>query len=86
MPEIETLTITAPYLPVACALGEGPFYEEDTDVLRFVDIIRKEVHSVSLAAGPASHKVVVLEDSVGSVVTLGIGVHAGSLARLSMGN
>jgi len=67
MPEIETLTVSSPYLSFPCALGEGPFYEEETDVLRFVDIVRKEIHTVSLADGPESHKVTTLEDSVGLV-------------------
>ncbi|KAF8540990.1 putative anterior fat body protein [Trichophaea hybrida] len=48
-----------------CALGEGPYYEEETGELRFVDIIKREIHTVSLEEGPGSHKAVNLEDSVG---------------------
>ncbi|KAI5803799.1 hypothetical protein EDC01DRAFT_611716 [Geopyxis carbonaria] len=56
-----------PYLKLQCSLGEGPFYEEDTGVLRFVDIVKKEIHTVNVQKGPKSHKVVQLDDSVGSV-------------------
>lgn len=48
-------------------MGEGPYYEEATGELRFVDIIKKEIHSVNLAEGPNSHKVTKLEHSVGYV-------------------
>jgi sugar lactone lactonase YvrE len=54
-----------PYLELDCALGEGPFYEEGTGVLRFLDIIKNEMHTVNLQQGVESHKVVQLEDSVG---------------------
>ena len=54
-----------PYLKADCALGEGPYYDEPNDEFRFVDIIKKELHTVSLKDGPQSHKVVALEDSIG---------------------
>lgn len=37
-----------------CKLGEGPFYERETNTLRFVDIIQRRVHTLDLAAGPSS--------------------------------
>ena len=61
----EIFKVDEAYLHLSCALGEGPHYEGDTGELRFVDIIRKELHSVSVDEGPASHKVNLLEDSVG---------------------
>ena len=48
-------------------LGEGPHYESSTGVLRWVDIIRKEIHTVNVEEGPKSHKVVQFEDPIGYV-------------------
>ncbi|OIW33480.1 hypothetical protein CONLIGDRAFT_179785 [Coniochaeta ligniaria NRRL 30616] len=44
----------APWIDLHCALGEGPYYEPATNTLRFVDIIKKQLHTVSLTQGPAS--------------------------------
>jgi len=41
-----------------CSLGEGPFWEEDTNTLRFLDVEKQKVHRVDLNVGPSSHKVV----------------------------
>ncbi|CAK7275451.1 rRNA-processing protein cgr1 [Sporothrix epigloea] len=46
--------VVEPYLDLHCLLGEGPFYEETTHSLRFVDIRKHQLHTVDLAAGPAS--------------------------------
>jgi sugar lactone lactonase YvrE len=43
-----------PYLNIHCSLGEGPYYEKATNSLRFVDIQKKQLHTVSLAQGPES--------------------------------
>lgn len=51
-------------------MGEGPYYEETTGELRFVDIIKKEIHTVSLEQGPNSHKVTKLDYSVGYAAAL----------------
>jgi sugar lactone lactonase YvrE len=40
--------VSAPYLETHCSLGEGPYYEPATNTLRFVDIIKKQLHTVSL--------------------------------------
>ncbi|RPA97393.1 regucalcin like protein [Choiromyces venosus 120613-1] len=66
----EWIYTSGPYLPLKCQLGEGPFYEEGTGELRFVDIIKKEIHSVNLKEGPSSHKVTKLEHSVGENISL----------------
>lgn len=50
-----------PYLNLHCKLGEGPYYEESTDSLRFVDIINRRVHAVSLKEGPDSLKTIQLD-------------------------
>ncbi|KAF3064929.1 Regucalcin [Daldinia childiae] len=44
--------VTEPYLHLRCGLGEGPYYEESTHSLRFVDIKKKRVHTVDLAKIP----------------------------------
>lgn len=49
MAQIERWTITEPWLHPHCLLGEGPFFEPATNSLRFVDIKKKHLHTVSLA-------------------------------------
>ncbi|KAK3937245.1 hypothetical protein QBC46DRAFT_393106 [Diplogelasinospora grovesii] len=56
--------VTEPYLDLHCQLGEGPFYEKATNTLRFVDIIKKQVHTVSLSEGPGSLKTLQLDSPV----------------------
>lgn len=60
-PKFQEWTVREPYLDVHCKLGEGPYYEEATDSLRFVDIINRRVHSVSLQQGPASLQTIQLD-------------------------
>jgi sugar lactone lactonase YvrE len=40
--------IEKPWLESHCGLGEGPFYERETDSLRFVDIKNKRLHYIPL--------------------------------------
>lgn len=54
-----------PYLDLQCGLGEAPFYEQATNSLRFVDIKKKQLHTVSLAQGPSSLKTLQLDMPVG---------------------
>lgn len=58
-------TVTEPYLDLHCALGEGPYYEEATNRLRFVDIIKRHLHTVDLSIGPKSLKTLQLDMPVG---------------------
>jgi sugar lactone lactonase YvrE len=51
---IQTWSTGAPWVNSHCKLGEGPFYEPESNSLRFVDIIQKRLHSVSLDQGPDS--------------------------------
>lgn len=37
-----------------CKLGEGPFYEAESNTLRFVDIIQRRLHTLDLTAGGSS--------------------------------
>ncbi|KAK5989946.1 Putative sugar lactone lactonase YvrE-like protein [Cladobotryum mycophilum] len=48
---IQEWTVDKPWLDLHCALGEGPFYEQATNSIRFVDIKRKQLHSVSVHDG-----------------------------------
>lgn len=57
-------TVGEPYLNLHCKLGEGPYYEEATNSLRFVDIINKRIHTVSLNEGPESVKTIQLDTPV----------------------
>ncbi|KAI8966825.1 regucalcin [Daldinia sp. FL1419] len=51
-PQLQQWHVTEPYLHLRCGLGEGPYYEEPTHSLRFVDIKKKRVHAVDLAKIP----------------------------------
>ena len=53
--------VAEPYLNLHCQLGEGPYYEQTTNTLRFVDIKGKQIHTVSLSEGPDSVKTVQLD-------------------------
>lgn len=58
---IKQWTVHEPYLNLHCKLGEGPYYEESSETLRFVDIINKRLHAVSLKEGPESLKTIQLD-------------------------
>ncbi|KAB5570688.1 hypothetical protein GE09DRAFT_1271768 [Coniochaeta sp. 2T2.1] len=53
-----------PWIDLHCSLGEGPFYEPGANSLRFVDIIKKQLHTVSLAAGPDSLSTQTFDEAV----------------------
>ncbi|KAK4157916.1 hypothetical protein C8A00DRAFT_29144 [Chaetomidium leptoderma] len=53
-----------PYVETHCSLGEGPFYEPATNTLRFVDIIKQQLHTVSLTEGPSSLKTLQFTEAV----------------------
>lgn len=65
MSNFQRWTVTEPWLDIKCGLGEGPFYEAATNTLRFVDIINKRLHTVSLTQGPSSLKTLQLDMPVG---------------------
>lgn len=56
--------VTEAYLNLHCKLGEGPYFEEATNTLRWVDIISQRVHTVSLAEGLGSVKTIQLDTPV----------------------
>jgi len=68
--ELETWTVTEPFLHINCNLGEGPHHEPATNTLRFVDIIEKALHTVSLSEGASSLKTLTLPFSIGSTADI----------------
>ncbi|KJZ72956.1 hypothetical protein HIM_07719 [Hirsutella minnesotensis 3608] len=57
----ESWVVQSPWLDMQCGLGEWPFYEKATNSIRFVDIIKKQLHSVSLTEGVESLQTVQLD-------------------------
>ncbi|KAK8173870.1 hypothetical protein IWX90DRAFT_156539 [Phyllosticta citrichinensis] len=67
MTDIQVYTIDEPYVKLDCGLGEAPYWEQSTNTLRFVDIIKQRVHVVQLDQGPSSHKILAeLDVSIGT--------------------
>ncbi|KAK4140344.1 uncharacterized protein C8A04DRAFT_32160 [Dichotomopilus funicola] len=67
MAEIQSLrqwSVSEPYLETHCSLGEGPYYEPGTNTLRFVDIIKQRLHTVSLTEGPSSLKTLQFSEAI----------------------
>jgi len=56
--KIHLLTISQPWLKTHCSLGEGPFWEEDTNTVRFLDVEKQKLFRVDVAKGPSSLKTV----------------------------
>ncbi|KAH7155970.1 regucalcin [Dactylonectria macrodidyma] len=62
--ELQHWAVAEPYLNLHCQLGEGPYYERNTHSIRFVDIEKKQLHTVSLAKGPSSVSSVTLDETI----------------------
>jgi sugar lactone lactonase YvrE len=54
-------TVDKPWLQTQCALGEGPFFEKQTNSLRFVDVLRKQILNVCLSDGSPVQPPIVLD-------------------------
>jgi sugar lactone lactonase YvrE len=65
MTGIKQWIVEEPWLDLHCELGEGPYYEPATNTLRFVDIKKKQLHTVNPAQGPKSLKTLQLDMPVG---------------------
>ncbi|VUC32025.1 unnamed protein product [Clonostachys rosea] len=50
-----------PWLDIRCSLGEGPFFEEGSGTVRFLDIKQKRIHQASLKDGISSLKTIQLD-------------------------
>ena len=70
MPEIKRYKITEPYLQLNSSLGEAPFWEKPRNFLRWVDIVKKKVHTVNLSEGPSSHRQIDLDFSIGTTADI----------------
>uniref|UniRef100_A0A093VI65 SMP-30/Gluconolactonase/LRE-like region domain-containing protein n=1 Tax=Talaromyces marneffei PM1 TaxID=1077442 RepID=A0A093VI65_TALMA len=67
---MQKFTITEPFLDSKCGLSEGPFYEEATNTLRFIDIVKKHVWWVDLNKGASSAKKIEYDISFGVTANL----------------
>lgn len=65
MSEYQEWKVTEPYLDLHCSLGEGPYYEAEHNVLRFLDIIKKRLHTIDLSIGPSSLQTLQLDMPLG---------------------
>ncbi|KAG9251464.1 SMP-30/Gluconolaconase/LRE-like region-domain-containing protein [Emericellopsis atlantica] len=51
---MKTFEVTEPFIDVQCGLSEGPYWEREANILRFVDIVSGDVYRVNLSEGPSS--------------------------------
>jgi len=58
MPEVKIYEVKEPYIEIRCSLGEGPYWEEETNTVRFLDVEKQEIHRVDINKGPSSHKLI----------------------------
>ncbi len=65
MSGIKKWIVKEPYLDLKCGLGEAPYFESKTNTVRFVDIKKKQLHTVSLSHGPSSLQTLQLDMPVG---------------------
>jgi sugar lactone lactonase YvrE len=63
--DVKKYTITEPWLNTSCGLGEGPFWEESNNALRFVDIINKKLFFADLTKGESLLEEHQLDFSIG---------------------
>lgn len=50
-----------PWLDIRCSLGEGPFFDEESGTVRFLDIKQKRIHQASLKDGISSLETIQLD-------------------------
>lgn len=62
--DIQQWEVATPYLDILCELGEAPYFEPATNTLRFVDILKKQLHTVSLTEGLSSLKTTQFDERV----------------------
>ena len=70
MPDIKQIKVTEPWLKTSCGLGEAPFWDKKSNTLRFLDIIKTQLHVVNLNEGPSSHKTIDLPFSIGCTANI----------------
>ena len=70
MSQVKQIKVTEPWLKTSCGLGEAPFWDKKSNTLRFLDIIKKQLHVVNLNEGPSSHKTIDLPFSIGTTANI----------------
>lgn len=70
MSDVKQIKVTEPWLKTSCGLGEAPFWDKKSNTLRFLDIIKKQLHVVDLNQGPSSHKTIDLPFSIGTTANI----------------
>ncbi|KAF1817006.1 hypothetical protein P152DRAFT_510318 [Eremomyces bilateralis CBS 781.70] len=46
--------VEKPYIDTECSLGEGPYFRDEDQTLRFVDIIKRKIYWLDIRKGPSS--------------------------------
>lgn len=64
MAPLQEWKVDTPWLEPQCGLGEGPFFEKESNSVRFVDIKRKRIHIAPLDNGPSSLETIQLDVAV----------------------
>jgi hypothetical protein len=70
MSNVKQIKVTEPWLKTSCGLGEAPFWDKKSNTLRFLDIVKKQLHVVNLNEGPSSHKTIDLPFSIGCTANI----------------
>lgn len=70
MPEIKKYKVEEPWLRTQCGLGEAPFWDKESNTLRFVDVVKQKLYTVDLNDGPSSLKTFDLPFSVGTTANI----------------
>ncbi|KAL8811142.1 MAG: hypothetical protein Q9200_002025 [Gallowayella weberi] len=70
MTDVQRWKVNEPYLHLHCGLGEAPYYEESSQTLRFVDIVKEKIHTVNLKQGPSSHKVIDVDGPISTTADI----------------
>lgn len=72
MPETSSYkgwTVEEPFLNLKCLLGEGPYFEKATNSLRFVDIKKKQLHTVPLES-PRDTRTLQLDEPISATADI----------------
>lgn len=71
-PSKQTWTVTDWYVNEHCGLGEGPYYEKDTNSLRFVDIKKDKLYTVRLDQDPPVAKPLDMQPGEGQLARIAV--------------
>lgn len=71
-PGLQQWKVDKPWLELKCALGEGPFYEKETNSVRLVDIKKSQILTVSAADNGDGSSLKVIQLDTRPTVTVDI--------------